>query len=80
MRGPLIRPQRISGRPLNSISSDALLIGCTADSADAILAARQDANIAVARIGTVRPLQLSRNGQRTPLPTFPVDEITRLLA
>ena len=68
--------------PLGVISSGALLIGCTADSADAILAALHDANIAAARIGTVRPssfgLQLRRDGHLTPLPTFPVDEIARL--
>ena len=70
--------------PLGVISSGALLIGCTADSADAILAALHDANIAAARIGTMRPpsfgLQLRRDGHLTPLPSFPVDEITRLLA
>ena len=68
--------------PLGVISSGALLIGCTADSADAILAALHDANITAARIGTVRPpsfgLQLRRDGHLTPLPTFPVDEIARL--
>ena len=61
-----------------------ILIGCTPDSADAILAALCDANIAAARIGTVRPpafgLRLRRDGHLTPLPTFPVDEITRLFA
>ena len=70
--------------PLGVISSGALLIGCTADSADSILAALHDANIAAARIGTVRPpsfgLQLRREGYLTPLPTFPVDEIARLFA
>ena len=61
-----------------------ILIGCAADSADAIFAALHDANIAAARIGTVRPpsfgLQLRRDGHLMPLPTFPVDEITRLFA
>ena len=70
--------------PLGAISSGALLIGCTPDSADAILAALRDANLAAARIGTVRPpsfgLQLRRGDQLTPLPTFPVDEIARLFA
>ena len=70
--------------PLGVISSGALLIGCTADSAAAILAALHDANIAAARIGTVRPpafgLRLRRDGHLTPLSTFPVDEITRLFA
>ncbi|MYF92622.1 MAG: hydrogenase expression protein, partial [Gemmatimonadetes bacterium] len=70
--------------PLGVISSGALLIGCTADSAAAILAALHDANITAARIGTVRPpsfgLQLRRDGHLTPLPTFSVDEITRLFA
>ena len=70
--------------PLGVISSGALLIGCAADSADAILAALHYANIATARIGTVRPpsfgLQLRRDGHLAPLPTFPVDEIARLFA
>ena len=70
--------------PLGVISSGALLIGCTADSTDTILAALHDANIAAARIGTVRPpsfgLQLRREGHLTPLPTFPTDEIARLFA
>ena len=61
-----------------------ILIGCTDDSADAILAALHDASIAAARIGTVHPssfgLQLRRDGHLTPLPTFPVDEIARLFA
>ena len=68
--------------PLGVISSGALLIGCTAGSADVILAALHDANITAAHIGTVRPssfgLQLRRDGHLTPLPTFPVDEIARL--
>ena len=70
--------------PLGVISSGALLIGCAPDSAAAILAALHDANIAAARIGTVRPpsfgLQLRRDGHLTPLPTFPVDEIAHLFA
>ena len=70
--------------PFGVISPGALLIGCTADSADAILAALHDANIAATRIGTVRPpafgLQLRRDGHLTPLPTFPVDEIASLFA
>ena len=65
------------------ISPGAPQIGCKADSTDAILAALHDANITVARIGTVSPpsfgLQLRRDGHLTPLPISPVDEIASSL-
>ena len=68
--------------PLGIISSGALLVGCSADSAQTILAALQSEGIPAACIGAAREssfgLQLNRSGQLSPLPEFPTDEITRL--
>jgi hydrogenase expression/formation protein HypE len=68
--------------PLGVISSGALLVGCAAEDAGAIVAALRQEGIPAARIGTVRDpdsgLQLESGGRRAPLPRFPVDEITRL--
>ena len=68
--------------PLGIISSGALLVGCSPDSAQTILTALQSAGIPAACIGTAcEPsfgLQLNRDGQLFPLPEFSTDEITRL--
>mgnify|MGYP003711451345 CR=1 FL=1 len=70
--------------PLGVISSGALLIGCEAESAEDILDALNKEGIAATRIGTAREptygLQLRRNGDLSPLPSFPADEITRLFS
>ncbi len=68
--------------PLGIISSGALLIGCGADAAPAVVAALKEAGIRSARIGTARPLDfglvLHRGDQTESLPRFPTDEITHL--
>jgi hydrogenase maturation factor len=70
--------------PLGVISSGALLIGCEADSTDALLSALNAQDISATRIGVVRDssfgLQLTRDGLLSPLPTFATDEITRLFS
>jgi hydrogenase maturation factor len=68
--------------PLGVISSGAMLIGCTPESAPPTCAALEQVGIRVAQIGVVRPkgfgLQLRREGSLEPLPRFAVDEITRI--
>ena len=68
--------------PLGVISSGALLIGCTADSAPLIVAALEKEGIRSSRIGTVHAagfgLRLRREGRLMPLPRFAADEITRI--
>lgn len=70
--------------PLGVISSGALLIGCEAESAEDILDALNKEGIAATRIGTAREpifgLQLRRDGDLSPLPSFPADEITHLFS
>ena len=68
--------------PLGIISSGALLIGCSAGDADPIVAALEQEGIPAARIGVAREpdfgLQLRWGEQTIPLPSFAVDEITRI--
>lgn len=68
--------------PLGVISSGALLIGCAAGDAAKICEALEREGIRAAQIGAVRPaefgLQLRRGGALAPLPSFAVDEITRI--
>jgi len=68
--------------PLGVISSGALLVGCAACDAPAIVAALAAAGICAAQIGVARPsdfgLRLERGGRLEPLPYFSSDEITRL--
>ncbi|MCC7263574.1 MAG: AIR synthase family protein [Candidatus Latescibacteria bacterium] len=68
--------------PMGVISSGALLIGCAAGDVDAICATLEREGIRAAQIGTVQPaefgMQLRRGGVLEPLPSFAVDEITRI--
>ena len=68
--------------PFGVISSGALLIGCPADAAPAIAAALGQAGVRSACVAEVEDsshgLQFERGGETSPLPRYPVDEITRL--
>ena len=70
--------------PFGVISSGALLIGCEAGDAAAIVAALAAEDIASAQIGVAveaaAGLRLQRRGAWQPLPVFAADEITRLFA
>jgi len=69
--------------PLGTISSGSLLICTPPGDALRIAAAIRALDIACVDIGEVRPRQegsiMMRNGRQVPLPTFPQDEITRIL-
>ena len=68
--------------PLGVISSGALLIGCAATDANAVIAALEREDIQARQIGTAREpdfgLKLRRSDQLEPLPQFAADEIIRL--
>jgi hydrogenase expression/formation protein HypE len=68
--------------PLGVISSGALLIGCDRTFSGDIIDALEEAGIRAARIGSARPatdgLKIIDEGDERVLPTFPVDEITRI--
>ncbi len=68
--------------PLGVISSGALLIGCAAADADAVIAALDSEGIQARQIATAHPpdfgLALNRDGRSAPLPQFAADEIIRL--
>lgn len=69
--------------PLGVISSGALLIGCAAVDAAKICEALEREGIPAAQISEVHPAEyglklVERDGRRVPLPTFAVDEITRI--
>jgi hydrogenase maturation factor len=73
--------------PIGAISSGALLIGCHADSVDAIVGALAATGIAAARIGTTTEsggetpqIRLRHGEEWQPLPHFDVDEVARLFA
>ena len=68
--------------PLGVISSGALLIGCAKSRCHEMVAALRAEGIAAAHIGSVCPadqgLTLTESGRARTLPSFPVDEITRI--
>jgi hydrogenase maturation factor len=68
--------------PLGVISSGALLIGCPAESAEAISSALEEAGVLSACIAHVKErahgLRFEYGGDIRPLPRFAVDEITKL--
>ena len=67
--------------PLGLLASGALLFTAAPEEARAAVAALQAANIAATEIGTVRAgsgVTLRAGSRRTPLPSFPQDEISRL--
>ncbi len=68
--------------PFGVISSGALLIGCTADSAPAISRTLEAAGVHSTRIAQVMEqpfgLRFEKDGESQPLPRYPVDEITKL--
>jgi hydrogenase expression/formation protein HypE len=70
--------------PLGTISSGSLLICAAAEAAGDVIAAVESTGTSCTEIGEVRPPSegryMLRRGRRTPLPTFPQDEITRLFA
>ena len=68
--------------PLGVISSGALLIGCAAQDANAVIAALEHQNIRAQKIASAKTsdfgLVLNRAGQTATLPQFAADEIIRL--
>jgi len=68
--------------PLGVISSGALLIGCAAQDANAVIAALERQNIRAQKIASAKTsdfgLVLNRGGQTATLPQFAADEIIRL--
>jgi len=70
--------------PLGTIASGSLLLAVDAADADDVIAACREAGIACAAIGGVtapsRGVTLVSAGHERPMPTFPQDEITKVLA
>ncbi len=68
--------------PLGVIASGALLICVAPGDAGAVAEAVRSTGTSCAEIGEVRPREdgvvMARGGERTPIPTFPQDEITKL--
>ena len=66
--------------PLGALASGSLVVCCSPESVEAILAAWDQAGIPGTRIGTMTAspeLLLYRGGKPEPLPAFPADEITK---
>ena len=66
--------------PLGALASGSLIVCCRSESAEAILAAWDQAGISGRHIGVMTrapELILFRDGKPEPLPTFPADEITK---
>jgi hydrogenase maturation factor/beta-phosphoglucomutase-like phosphatase (HAD superfamily) len=68
--------------PLGLIGSGSLLICCSADSAEDLIAAVRSRGIAAAAVGEVmesgRGIEAMQRGRPVPWPTFDADELTRL--